>query len=113
MYKPLTNVLRKKNKMPFILPFILTALPILISYLFPTDEFRSVLLFLVLIPIFAFYRFDGRIPIGYAIVLFVLAAVFVRVNERDLANQILMFDYWLLVVGCCCLSIELLRKKAI
>jgi hypothetical protein len=109
MYIPLINVLRKKNTVPFIL----TALPLLISYLFSIDEFRSVLLFLVLIPIFVFYRFDGRIPIGYAIALFILVAVFVRLNERDLANQILIFDYWLLVVGCCCLSIEFFRKKLI
>jgi hypothetical protein len=107
MYIPLINVLRKKNT----IPFILTALPILVSYLFPRNE--VILLFLALIPIFTFYRFDGRIPIGYAIVLFISAAVFVRLNEMDLANQILMFDYWLLIVGCCCLSIEFLRKKLI
>jgi len=101
------NKLAKKN----LIPFVLISLLILISYVLPRDEYRTLLLFFVLIPIFTFYRYDWKIAIGYAIFLLILAAVFVSLGERNFANQMVIFSYWLLVVGCSCLAIEFFRKN--
>jgi hypothetical protein len=104
----LYNKLSKINK----LPFILTTALILVSFILPRSEYKTLFLFLVLVPIFGFNKFDPRIPVVYGILLFVLAAISGSLNERYLESQLSMFSYWLLVVGTICILIQLLTNKS-
>jgi len=103
----LTDKLTKKN----LVPILLISLVIITSYVLPRDEYRTVLLYFILIPIFTFYRYEWRISIVYGIFLLILALVYISLGEGNFANQIITYGYWLLVVACFCLGIELLRKK--
>jgi len=64
-----------------------------------------------LIPIFSILKFDGRIPIGYAILLLITAAALLSTGNENLANQVAIYAYWLLVVGVACLTIEYIREE--
>ena len=93
-----------------MVPYICPAFPISISY-FLHDEFKIFFMFVVLIPIFTIYRFDGRILVAYGISLLILVAVLTVLNEENFADQLVIFIYWLLVTGTSCLAIEFFRKN--
>ena len=59
-----------------IIPFVLTTASIIVSYfLLQKNEIITLLIFVILIPIFVTFRFDGRIPLGYAILLLFIIGV--------------------------------------
>jgi hypothetical protein len=64
------------------------------------------LIFIILIPIFTVWEFDGRIPIGYAIFLLAVAA-----GIPSLGKPLATFTYWLLLVGLSCLLIQSFRDN--
>jgi hypothetical protein len=74
-------------------------------------DLQILLIFALLIVVFSFYRFDPRIPIGYAILLFVIQAVLTAQNQDVTVKLLAVLSYWLLVVGIICMIIELFRKK--
>jgi hypothetical protein len=95
-----------------IIPFILITTLLFIVYFFARNsEFITFAVFMILIPIFAIFKYDGRIPIGYAIALLIFIALLVFIKEQNVADQLAIFSYWLLVVGTSCLLIELFRKN--
>lgn len=95
------------------LPYILVTASILIShFLFQEDDLKIFISFIVLIPIFAYFKFDNRIPVGYAILLLILAAIVLAFrNNENLANQLAVYAYWLLVVGVIGMLIEYIREN--
>jgi hypothetical protein len=94
-------------------PYILIIMSIFISYfIFHGENLATLLSFLILIPIFVFFKFDGRIPIGYALLMFALSVVaLVFYKNEGYANLLAIYTYWLLVVGIICLSVEYLIKQ--
>jgi hypothetical protein len=64
------------------------------------------LTFMCLIPVFVILKFDGRIPIGAAILLLVVAA-----GKQNFGDPLALFSYWLLLVGIACLLNDLLRDQ--
>jgi hypothetical protein len=91
---------------------MLIAASIFISYfLVRKNELITFFIFVILIPIFAIFRYDARIPLGYAILLLILTAILEFIKQQGLADQLAIFAYWLLVVGTACSLIELFRKK--
>jgi len=95
------------------LSYILVVIVILVShFVFQTVDLAIFLSFLILIPIFVFFQFDGRIPIGYALLMLVLSALALAFNKNEsIANQFAIYAYWLLVVGIICLLIDYLREQ--
>lgn len=94
------------------IPFILIGASILISYfLVRKNDVITFFIFVILIPIFAIFRYDGRIPIGCAILLLIFTAISEFIKGQGLADQLTIFAYWLLIVGTSCLLIELFRKN--
>jgi len=97
------------------LSYILVVIVILVShFVFQTEDFATFLSFFILIPIFVFFQFDGRIPIGYALLMLALSALTLAFNKNEsIANQFAIYAYWLLVVGITCLLIEYLREQRV
>jgi hypothetical protein len=111
LIEPLAVTIKNKLSQINKVPYMLTFLVIIIACTLPRDEFRTSLLILVLVPIFTFYKLDGRVPIGYSIILFVISAICGFLGEHNSANYILMLVFWLLITGCGCLGIAFLRKN--
>jgi hypothetical protein len=95
------------------IPFVLVAISIIISYfLVQKNDLVTAIIFLALIPIFAVFRFDGRIPLGYAVSLLIIMAIMTFSKEGSLADIFAIYVYWLLLVGTSCLLIELFKKRS-
>jgi hypothetical protein len=95
------------------IPFVLVAISIIISYfLVQKNDLITAIIFLALIPIFAVFRFDGRIPFGYAVSLLIIMAILTFIKEESLVDRLAIYIYWLLVVGTSCLLIELFKKRS-
>jgi hypothetical protein len=95
-----------------MIPFILITTLLFIVYFFAwNSEFITFAVFMILIPIFAIFKYDGRIPIAYAIALLIFTALLTFIKKQNVADQLAIFSYWLLVVGTSCLLIELFRKN--
>jgi len=92
-------------------PIIITIGLILLSYTSPGNDLKLYLGLMVIIPIFTIYRFDGRIPVGIAILALVLAAVLLSLNQESLAQELSIRCYFLLIAGISCFIIELFRKN--
>jgi len=92
------------------LPYLIVTTAIITSY-YQNDDLLIFLSYIILVPIFAILKFDGRIPIGYAILLLIVAAIILATGNEDLANQLAIYTYWLLVVGVICLTIEYIREE--
>lgn len=107
------NIGKTKELLLSQLSYILVVIVILVShFVFQTEDFATFLSFLILIPIFVFFQFDGRIPIGYALLMLALSALTLAFNKNEsIANQFAIYAYWLLVVGTTCLLIEYLREQ--
>ena len=96
-----------------IVPNVLVVASILIShFVFHCEDLSTFIAFMILIPIFAVLKFDGRIPVAYAIFMLILAAAVLGFyNDENLANIFAIYAYWLLVVGVICLMIEYVREQ--
>ena len=95
------------------MPYLLVTASILIShFLLRENDLLTFLCFAVLIPIFVYLGFDGRIPVGYALLMLVVSAITLALYRNEaLANQFAIYAYWLLVVGVVCLTIEQAREE--
>jgi hypothetical protein len=94
-----------------IFPFVIPLVTLLLAYTVLQGDLQILLIFAVLILVFSIYRFDPRIPIGYAILLFVIQGVLTAQNENASVKLLAVLSYWLLVVGIACMIIDLFRKK--
>jgi hypothetical protein len=97
----------KKQILPFIITSFIVFFGFITDYFFSQNDLLLFFVFVSLVPIFAVLKLDGRIPICYAIVLFVFAAL-----TEDYKNSLSVFSYWLLVDGVSCMLIDLFRKKS-
>ena len=94
------------------IPFILIAASIFISYFFfQKSEIITFMIFIILVPIFVVFKFDGRISLGYTVLLLIFVGILVFMKEQDIVDQLAIYSYWLLVVGISCLLIALFREK--
>jgi hypothetical protein len=95
-----------KNKIPALaLTVACTIIAFIVYFSIPSDTIIF-LIFVSLVPIFALCRFEGRIPIGTAVLLLILAA-----GLPGFELPLALFSYWLLLVGITCLLIDLIRNK--
>ena len=94
-----------------IFPFAIPLVVILLAYTLLQGDLEILLIFILLIVAFSIYKFDPRIPIGYAILLFVIQGLLAAHNEDVSVKLLAVLSYWLLVVGVVCMLIELFRKK--
>jgi len=94
-----------------ILPFAIPLVVVLLAYTLLQGDLEILLIFVLLIVIFSIYKFDPRIPIGYAISLFVIQGLLTTHNEVVPVELLAVLSYWLLVVGIVCMVIALFRKK--
>ena len=92
---------------------ILTVAIIILYNFIPRDEFRSLVLLGMLIPIFAVYKFSPRVPIGFGILFLIISAGFTSMKNETLAAQMAISSYLLLIVGVACMFIEFIKKERI
>lgn len=105
-------LLSLREKVKRKIPFVLVAISIIISYfLVQKNDLVTAIIFLVLIPIFAVFRFDGRVPLGYAVSLLIIMAILTFSKVGSLADIFAIYVYWLLLVGTLCLLIEMFKKR--
>ena len=102
-----------EKNLKFVIANLLIIMIILVShFVFHAEDLQTFTAFISLIPIFAIFKFDGRIPVAYAILMLVFAAVVLGVyNDESLANIFAIYAYWLLVDGVVCLFIEYVREE--
>jgi hypothetical protein len=100
-----------KKSIKRIFPFVLPPVVVLITYTLLQGDLEILLPFVFLIIVFSIYKFDPRIPIGYAILLFVIQGLLTALNEDISVKFLAILSYWLLVVGIVCMVIDLFRKK--
>jgi hypothetical protein len=98
-----------RNKISIILTVAIT---ILYNFI-PRDEFRSLVLLGMLIPIFAVYKFSPSVPIGFGILFLIISAGFTSMKNETLAAQMAISSYLLLIVGVACMFIEFIKKERI
>jgi len=92
---------------------ILTVAIIILYNFIPRDEFRSLVLLGMLIPIFAVYKFSPSVPIGFGILFLIISAGFTSMKNETLAAQMAISSYLLLIVGVACMFIEFIKKERI
>jgi hypothetical protein len=95
-----------------VFPLSLVAAAIVVSFFLQQNDHITFLTIAVLLPIFIYYKYDGRILIGCAILLLAAGGVLSFIKEENDAEQIAIVSYWLLVVGTSCLLIEYYRRKS-
>lgn len=102
---------RKFKEFKVNLPDFLIAMVIFLSYfVFKNNELAIFISFIILIPVFVYFKFDSRISIVYAILMLILAAISLGLrNDEKLANQLAIYAYYLLFVGVMQMIIEEVR----
>ncbi|HXW12315.1 MAG TPA: hypothetical protein VD694_06100 [Nitrososphaeraceae archaeon] len=96
---------------PRVIPFVITLAAIILAYIIPQDDLIALLIFAVLLLAFYICKFDSRIPIIYAIILLLIAAVLTSQKADDSAKRLALISYSLLVVGVMAVLIDFYRKK--
>lgn len=106
-------VAHKKNNQAKYVPYFITTLLTLIAYFFfYSSDILTFLSFIVLVPIFLYFKYDSRIPIGFAILMLLLAGIVLSITQNlNFANLFAIYAYWLLVVGIVCLTINYVRER--
>jgi hypothetical protein len=95
---------------PRAIPFIITLAALILAYIMLHDDFITLLIFTVLLLAFSIFKFDSRIPIIYAIILLVIAAILTSQKADDAVKILALLSYWLLVVGIIGVLIDFYRK---
>ena len=92
--------------------YLLLLVPIFVSnFLLNNQDITTFLSFIIMIPIFYYFKLNAKIPIFYALSLFAISMVIIGFNLGEkIANQFIIYAYWLLIVGVTCLIIQKSRK---
>jgi len=95
-----------------IFALFLISILILFSIIsFQTTDIFFLVISIILIPLFFLLKVDWRIPLVFALLLFVLSAIGLAFYKDTLfANQLTNNGYWLIVVGVLCYIVNSLRK---
>ncbi len=114
-YFIMPKIEKKKILLKRILPALTPLIPITTSvFLFPENEPIIFISFIALTPVFILLKHDGKIPVAYAIFTFLTSMSTLSFYKNEtLANQLVIYTYWLLAVGVLCLSTKFLRKLKI
>jgi len=81
------------------------------QFIFGVENLLTFINFIILIPIIVILKFDRRIPILYALIMLFLAAAILDIyGNKNLANLVGIYIYWLLVIGIICLTIEYIKE---
>ncbi len=102
---------RKKGKCKELseyIPYTVVGIALLLSLIFRSNMGECFFVFL-LIPVFIYFDFDGRVFIEYAIAMLVLSAIVLCANKPKAANFLAIQSYWLLVGGVIFMILEYLR----
>lgn len=109
--QPFSSAFLSEKSIARILPFVIPLVVVLLAYTLLQGDLEILLAFVLLIIVFSICKFDRRIPIGYAISLYVIQGLLTALNEDDSVKLLAILSYWLLVVGIVCMVIDLFRKK--
>lgn len=102
----------KKSIIQLSISSILILISINLShFLFIDNELLIFLSFLFLIPLFSYFNFDEKIIILFAILILILSVISLSFyKDKILANHLIIYVYWLLVVGVLCQLIRFLKR---
>jgi hypothetical protein len=92
-----------------MIPFAICLAIILLGYPLPEDDYRTFLIFGLLIIVFVIYKFDFRIPIANAILLLLITAITSSFADYS-ANRFAELAYWLLAAGLIVIIINMIRS---
>ena len=95
---------------PRVSAFIITLAALLLAYIASENDLITFLIFGVLLFVFSIFKFDSRVPIVYAILLLLVAAVMTFLEEDDSVKKLALVSYGLLVVGIVAVLIDFYRK---
>jgi hypothetical protein len=93
-----------------IAPHLLILVSILVTHFVVYDyQLIFFVIYAVLIPVYILLKFDGNIPIAYALALLTLQTITGFYKTESFINQ--LFIYWLLVVGIVSNAMRLLPAR--
>jgi hypothetical protein len=95
---------------PRVSALIITLAALLLAYIASENNLITFLIFGVLLFAFSIFKFDSRVPIVYAILLLLIAAVMTSLGQDDSVKKLALISYWLLVVGVVAVLIDFYRK---
>jgi hypothetical protein len=111
MVRAYRSILSDRRILNKIAPFTITLAVVLLAYFFPQGDLKSIIIFAFLIFVFAIYKFDFRIPIGYGLSLLVITAVLISQKLEDSARQLAVLSYWILSASVIGLIFDYYRKR--
>jgi hypothetical protein len=111
MVRAYRSILSDRKILNKIAPFTITLAVVLLAYFFPQGDLKSIIIFAFLIFVFAIYKFDFRIPIGYGLSFLVITAVLISLKLEDSARQLAALSYWILSAGVIGLIFDYYRKR--
>jgi hypothetical protein len=111
MVRAYRSILSDRKILNKIAPFTITLAVVLLAYFFPQGDLKSIIIFAFLIFVFAIYKFDFRIPIGYGLSLLVITAVLISLKLEDSARQLAVLSYWILSASVIGLIFDYYRKR--
>jgi glucan phosphoethanolaminetransferase (alkaline phosphatase superfamily) len=111
MVRPYRSILSDRKILNKIAPFTITLAVVLLAYFFPQGDLKPIIIFAFLIFVFAIYKFDFRIPIGYGLSLLVITAVLISQKLEDSARQLPVLSYWILSASVIGLIFDNYRKR--
>lgn len=83
-------------------------------FVFANNDLSIFLSFLILVPIFTLFHYKGEIMILFSLILLLLSIIILSIDKNEIgANQLLVYVYWLLVMGVICQLIEYLKDSKI
>jgi len=94
-----------------IIPIIISLAVFLLVFVLPQEDLQTLLTFSALIFVFSIYKFDSRIPIGFAIIILVICAFLTSQKADDLVKKLAELSYWFLIAGIACILIDFYRNK--
>jgi membrane-bound ClpP family serine protease len=110
MVRAYRSILSDRKILNKIAPFTITLAVVLLAYFFPRGD-KSIIIFAFLIIVFAIYKFDFRIPIGYGLSLLVITAVLISQKLEDSARHLAVLSYWILSASVIGLIFDYYRKR--
>lgn len=105
-----TTITTSKATFRRIVPFIITPAVLVIGFILVEDDLKTFLIYAGLIVVFSIFRFDSRIPVMFAILLLIIAGVFISQQQSDSASRLAVQSYLLLFVGISCVVIEFFKS---
>ena len=91
------------------MPYIIVLALLLLAHFLP--GLIAIVAFLGGMTVYVIRKYDGRIPVGLALILLVSAAFILALGNEFFANQLATYCYYFLVMGAILLFIDYLRES--